>query len=363
MSSNMVEVVEILDIKPHPNADRLDLAFVKGWQVIVGKGEYRKSDKVIYIPIDSVLPDYLLKILFPEGSKVVPSKGRIKTIKLRGAISQGMIVSFDALGMEELPLGMNVAEALGITKYEPPQAPVQMRGAAVSVKQVNPHFHKYTDIENFKNHTGLFEKGEIVVCTEKIHGTNFRAGWVKTVPNTWWKKVKKFFGKLPEWEFVYGSRNVQLHDKPNAKTFYTENVYKKTVEAYRLKERLDPGEVLYGEVYGDGIQKGYTYGCGPGETKLVVFDVQVGEAYLSSAELGDWLLNACLPSVPILFVGEYDETGVKELAKGPSILHPATSVREGIVIRPIHETKTHMGRKLLKLINDDYLMKDQTDFH
>ena len=370
MSSHVVEVVEIDEIRPHPNADRLDLAIVKGWQCVVGKGSYRKGDKAIYIPIDSILPQYLLDILFPPGSKVVPSKGRIKTIKLRGAISQGMLMDFKDIDAEEMPVGTDMSESLGIKKYEPPVAPATMRGATASPKQSNPYFHKYTDIENFKHHNNLFEPGEIVVVTEKIHGTNFRAGWVKTVPNTLWKKVKKFFGRLPEWEFVYGSRNVQLQDRLMAKTYYDSNVYAKTVEQYNLKEILDKGNVLYGEIYGDGIQKGYSYGCEKGETKLAVFDIQVqshinpdSQLYLDSAQLGNWLLVTELPSVPLLYVGPYDEAKLRALASGPSILEPSHKVREGVVIRPLHEATAHIGRKILKLINDDYLLKDQTEFH
>ncbi len=373
MSSHIVEVCEITDVQPHPNADRLDIAQVKGWQCVTGRGQYRKGDIAIYIPIDSVLPESLETILFPPESKVRLNNRRVKSIKLRGAISQGMLMDFKDISAEEMPVGTDMSESLGITKWEPP-APKSpsLRGNMTSPKQTNPYFHKYTDIENYKNYNGLFQPGEIVVVTEKIHGTNFRCGWVKSVPNTLWKKVKKFFGYLPEWEFVYGSRNVQLQDRgKGAATYYSENVYAKTVDQYNLKNLVEKGQVVYGEIYGDGIQKGYTYGCGPGETKLAVFDVQVqshinpdSQLYMDSAQLGNWLLETKLPSVPILYVGAFDESSVKNLAMGASILWPEQKIREGVVVRPLHEAFAICGRKILKLINDDYLLKaDTTENH
>jgi RNA ligase (TIGR02306 family) len=372
MSSHIVEICEVDDVQPHPNADRLDIVRVKGWQCVVGKGEYRKSDKVIYIPIDSVLPENVESILFPPDSKVKLHNHRIKTIKLRGAISQGMAVKPETLAVCG-EVGYDVGGVLGITKYEPPPPKEPgFRGRQTSPKQCNPYFHKYTDIENIKNYNSVFEPGEIVVVTEKIHGTNFRCGWVKSVPNTWWKKVKKFFGWLPEWEFVYGSRNVQLQDRGSgATTFYEENVYAEAVKKYRLKEVLDKGYVLYGEIYGDGIQKGYTYGCGKGERKLAVFDVQIqshlnpnSQLYLDSAQLGQFVLDTKLPSVPIIYVGEYDEARIKSMAVGESVVAPSQKIREGVVIRPLHEAVSICGRKILKLINDDYLLKaDTTENH
>lgn len=83
MSTFEVSVVKIDDVIEHPNADRLDLVQIAGWNCVIRKGEYQKGDKVVYIPIDSILPFEIESKLFPPDSKVKLSKSRVKTIKLR----------------------------------------------------------------------------------------------------------------------------------------------------------------------------------------------------------------------------------------------------------------------------------------
>src|SRR5574337_1686034 len=98
MSTLKVESVKIEQIHAHPNADRLEIAQIKGWQCIVQKDRYKAGDLAVYIPIDSVLPETVESKLFPPDSKVKLSGSRVKTIKLRGIISQGMLADFKTLG-------------------------------------------------------------------------------------------------------------------------------------------------------------------------------------------------------------------------------------------------------------------------
>jgi RNA ligase (TIGR02306 family) len=354
MSTFAVEVVKIDDIQPHPNADRLEIATMKGWQCVVGKGSFHPGDLCVYIPIDAVLPEDVMNTLF-EGAKIKPSS-RVKTIKLRGAISQGIAAQLVALGVGDAELGDDVGEYLGITKYEPPAASFQAGAAKAGPKQVNPNFRKYTSIENAKNYKDkVFEEGELVIVTEKIHGTNFRAGYVPFYADTLWKKVKKFLHLAPKYEFVYGSHNVQLKGGGN--------VYADIVEKYRLRENLAEGEVVYGEIFGDGIQKGYNYGLTNGERQLVLFDIMVDGEYLSpvafKVRADQWLR----PTVPVLYKGPFNFDKIKSLTAGPSVLAPAQKVREGVVCKPVEESSTFIGRKVLKFISDEYLLRDQTDFH
>ena len=367
VSSHNVEVVNIDGIEKHPNADRLDLAKIKGWQCVVGRDEYKAGDKVIYIPIDSVLSPECEKKLFSGGSKVVLHNGRVRTIKLRGQISQGMVAPLALFGLEHIAVGSNVAELIGVSKYEPPSERATNVVCAARQRPINnPMFHKYTGIENFKYWTDVFQDGEEIYVTEKIHGANFRAGWVRTHCNTLWKKIKRCFGLLPTYEFVYGSHNIQLQDKLFVKTYYKGNPYAKIVDQYNLKEVLEHGEVVYGEMYGHGIQANYTYGCGPDQHKLVVFDVKKEREdgamrYLDTNELLDFCATRSLPIVPMLYAGPFDVHKIPALSRGKSLLSPAQRVREGCVVRPIkemaHELYNFMGgRKILKSINDDYLL-------
>jgi len=362
VSTHVVEVTSIVDVRPHPNADRLELATVKDWQCVVGKDTFKPGDPCVYIPIDSVLPQPVMDVIF-SGAKIKPSP-RVKTIKLRGAISQGIAVRPSELGVDA-PIGKDVAKTLGITKYEPPEPSFQ--GGTSTPKtgrsQTNPHFRKYTGIENAKNYRNVFEEGEHVIVTEKIHGTNFRAGYVPFHTDTVWKKVKKFFGMAPKFEFVYGSHNVQLQSKLLYTGFYDTNVYAEAVKKYRLQELLKPGEVVYGEVYGAGIQKGYTYGCAEGERKLALFDVMIDGKYLDPVAFEKFADARQLPRVPVLYRGPFDKDGVKALTVGDSVLVPTQKIREGVVCKPVVESATFIGRKVLKFISDAYLLGDQTDFH
>src|SRR5574338_171713 len=179
MSSLNVKVIPITAIENHPNADRLELAIFEGWQCVVQKGKYMQGQPVVYIPVDSILPQDLETYLFPEDSKIKLEKHRVRTIKIRKAISEGMVLSLQELReggfIHETPkVGDDLAEVLGITKYEPPER-YTPQGAAKQVKKrdQNPYFTQYTDLENFKWYPNLFQEGEEVVILEKIHGTNF----------------------------------------------------------------------------------------------------------------------------------------------------------------------------------------------
>lgn len=365
MSKLRVEICRIDKVENHPNADRLDLVTVAGWQCVVTKGNFKEGDKCIYIPIDSILPSDVESKIFGPDSKVKLSKSRVKTIKLRGAISQGLAIKPSLLlGEYEYVEGEDVAEILGITKYEPPIATSPESSAqATPRKKENINFKKYTDISNLKWYPNLFE-GEFVVATEKIHGCNFRAGYVPFDANTLWKKIKQFLGLAPKYEFVYGSRNVQLQNKSTYNGYYSENVYLKMVKKYNLEEKLVPGEVIYGEIYGDGIQKNYSYGCEKGEQKAVFFDLIFNGEYLSFDNFFLTLYMRNLPMAPIVYTGRFNLDALKDHTKGPSRLCPKQEVREGIVVRPEHkEENSYAGRKILKMINDEYLLKDNTEYH
>jgi RNA ligase (TIGR02306 family) len=362
MSDFAVEVVLIDDVAPHPGADRLDLARVRGWNIVVAKGQFKKHDLAVFFPIDSVLPPALEELLFSD-SKIKPKNGRIRTCKIRGMVSQGLLASLDGVGLAPREIsgmpGYVLTEALGVVKYEPSEA-VCFVGRQVKKRDLNPHFHEYRDIPRLKNIPHAFKEGDLVTVTEKIHGTNFRAGWVEYVPRTLWQKAKAWFCYAPLYEFVYGSRRVQLQDKRSWDGFYDSNVYARTVEKYGLRA-LPFGTVVYGEVYGDGIQKGYSYGCEAGEHKLVLFDIEVDGVELPQADFRRAAEGLGLPTAPMLFEGPYVPESVMQLARGASVLSPSQKVREGVVCRG------SVAGQVVKIINEDYellqVKQDGTDFH
>ncbi len=171
MAELKIEVVEIDNVIKHPNADRLDICTIKGWECVSGRGQFLVGEKAVYIPIDSILPEELEAKVF-GNSKIKLNKHRVRTIRIRGAVSQGLLVPLETLGIKEtVKVGSDLTGELGVTKYEPKDVPSGMRTNLKKVTKANPnpHFHKYTSIQNIKNYNKLFEGCDIVL-SEKAHG-------------------------------------------------------------------------------------------------------------------------------------------------------------------------------------------------
>jgi len=121
--------LEVLDrVWEHPDADRLDLAKVIGmdFQFVVLKGAYRSGDRVLYFPVDSLLPPHVIEALGLTGRLAGKQHNRVKTIRLRGEYSQGLVcrpetVLGEAWGHFDLSAEA-LTKRLGVTKYEPPQS-------------------------------------------------------------------------------------------------------------------------------------------------------------------------------------------------------------------------------------------------
>lgn len=375
MSENFkVPLTKILEIHPHPNAHSLELATIYGYQVVVKKGVYEKGSEIIYVPIDSIIPAELEYELFPPDSKIKLSKQRVRQIRIRKLASQGMVVPKEAIkavyNFEPTKLEEDLAERLRIKKYEPPTPSFQRAGEAKDKikKKENTNFQKYNGLTNIKWCPFMFGEGETVVYQEKIHGTNARAGLVPFQANTLLKKIKKFFGIAPKFEFCYGSNNVQLQQKTNYSGFYGEDIYGNVFKKIDVKSKLRPGEVVYGEIYGQGIQKNYHYGTS--EHKFVLFDVKVinedgTQVWLSPDEVIEFAEERGFDMVPELYRGPFfNVEHTKDFTLGNSVLCPKQAVREGLVVKSVNHYNDERGNKrALKVISEKYLDKDQSDFH
>jgi RNA ligase (TIGR02306 family) len=230
MSEFRVPITTIKEVFPHSNANALEFVKCYDFNVIVTKGRYKVGDIVVYVPIDSLLPQNLEDKLFPQDSKIKLHNHRVKQIKIRGQYSQGMVIAPEDITAKIIDFNWtpetNVAEFLGITKYEPGPAPFEDTKAQKRDKpKENPLFHQYNGIENIKWYPDLFQEGEEVVIQEKLHGSNCRASILPYSANTPWKKIKKWLGLAPEFEYCYGSNMVQLQERKNYKGYYGENVY------------------------------------------------------------------------------------------------------------------------------------------
>jgi RNA ligase (TIGR02306 family) len=294
------------------------------------------------------------------------------------------------LGWKE---GQNVAQELGITKYEPPEPQYQQRDKETIYstylkykegkisfrrfifksiglikecvrpkKNINPFFSKYTDIENIKNFNTIFTEGDEVSITEKIHGSNTRAGYLRRPTKYFWQR---WFSKLlGEYEFVYGSHNVQL-SFGKKKTWYGEDVYGKIAKRYKLGELIPKDYILYGEIYGKKIQE-LEYGLK--DIDVVFFDLKYKDSYVDYDTFCTFCSERNLPIVPLLFKGRLSMDSLKYFTEGDSILsskNGVNQIREGCVVKSLHEDfHPRLGRKILKSINPEYLIKkERTEYH
>ncbi len=377
-----VPVTCIKEIKPHSGADKLELAIIYGFQVIVPKGAFKVGDVVIYVPVDSILSSRVENVVFGPESKVKLHKGRVRQIRLRGLASQGMAIKPDdmypiiaeyaaAKKIKEINIlpEQDLSEILGICKYEPgPKGLPSTPGVKRDKPRENPLMHKYGGCENIKWRPDFFEGLEVTV-QEKLHGTNARYALLPNKPNTLWKRFLKLIGMLPKLEFCYGSNNVQLQSKGYKNGFYSEDVYGKMAKQEQISEKLRPGETVFGEIVGPGIQNNYHYDIPEGQHRLVIFDVKFYDGtktrWLNPAEVRAFALERGFEMVPTLYQGPYNLEIIKGLTLGNSVYAPGQKVREGVVIKAVENyDNEYCGKMARKLISEDYLADAKnTDNH
>lgn len=243
MATFEVPVVKVT-ILPHENADTLEIAQIFGYTAVVQKGLLKTGDLAAYIPEQSLVPETVLETMNLKGRLGGAQKNRVVPIKLRGVLSQGLLYPAPPKWVE----GQNVAEELGITKWEP-HIPAQLAGEVASC----PHMKFTFDVENIKKYPNVLREGELVYITEKIHGTCLLVGGVS--------------GEAMHPEMVNGGYYVSskgqaskgLYMKDNQKN--TTNTYMRAVKEQigldalnGLDNTLRGKWFLLGEVFGRGVQ-------------------------------------------------------------------------------------------------------------
>lgn len=323
MSTHEVRVVRIDELLPHPNAERLELVKVFGaYTCAVAKGAWQVGDLAAFIEPDYIVPE-TADFAFLGKSRRIGAK------RLRGVWSEGLLVK----APEGAALGDNVMERMGIERHVPRikvwggatgGAPI---GLADGVPEELMRLHKY-DLENVKKFIDVFEPREPVYVTEKIHGANarfvFRDGQMWAGGRTQWRK--------PEPVNVYWEA---LRQNP-------------WIEEWC---RQFEGDVLYGEVFGQ-VQD-LTYGAKQGQIFFRAFDVLSENTFLDPATFCAILtVDQRVPRHPLL---PFDLELLCELAEQPSLL--GGGICEGLVIKPLHERISYVGRVALKLVSRQYLAR------
>lgn len=364
MSTFKVEVREIEAVWAHGNADRLDVACLKDldYQFIVQKNNYVAGQLVVYFPIDSLLPSNLIERFDLVGKLSGPLKNRIKSIKLRGQLSQGFVSSLDALKdiLGEVSVLDDVTTELGVEKYEPVISEIPGSTRVSTLPSTVPYY----DLEGCERYKAIVESllDEKVFITEKLEGSNYACGFDDRL-----KEDERY--KDQEGKFVLSRRQsiIPVDDKSNS--FWEVAKQQKFFElCERIKAHYEWFKftnvyqvVLRGEIVGPGIQKNIYNLKQP---KVFLFDIMVNDKYIDAIDFYV-LQDKCAmdfkdQTVPSLsFNATLREwlvgSNIKTKSTGPSMLNPK-QLREGIVIRPLVEADyPHFGRLILKQRSPEYL--------
>lgn len=372
MSTFEVKVVRLDAVNPIVNADSIEVAHVGGYRAVVRKGDFKAGDLAIYIPEGAVLPERLIEIIGLTGKLAGSQHNRVKATKLRGVLSQGLVIpttvwfllhgdnETDWRGIYED--GLDIAEAFGIVKYEPP-IPAHLAGEVF-----NAGLNKTLafDVENIKKFPGTFLDGEQVVISEKIHGTNFTCASI-------------------DGEYLVYSKGLgcekglcfKLDAEANNKNLYV-RVYRELgllEKIERLVAWFQAPVYLLGEAYGCQDLK---YGLKNGEVGFRLFAVWVGYPprfghatvgrYLNDTEVENVCQTYDIERVPVLYRGPFSLDIVEALTTGKeTVTGKGVHIREGVVINAAVERHVEgLGRAMLKSVSADYLCRknpDATEFN
>jgi RNA ligase (TIGR02306 family) len=338
-------------VAPIPNADTIEVARIGGWNVVVKKGDHQPGDLVVYCEVDSYLPEraefeFLRKSCFRSAVDGLRAGLRIKTVKLRGQVSQGIVFPLSILGdrPHECGEGDDVTERLDIIKYERPLTP-QLRGQAAGYF---PSWIPKTDEPRWQNIGAAIDRNRQwqFDCTEKLDGSSMTVA------------------VRGEESFVC-SRNVWLkEDDDNAFCNLAREIGVLAAMRDYAAAREWEGLVLQGELIGPGIQ-GNRYQLTRHEWRI--FNVLVyGEGqckWVTNESVRIHVANlakniterfATVPELP----GGNIAADLNEHSRGGSILRPEVP-REGVVWRcavPLDDDPD-IGRVSFKAINPDFLLK------
>lgn len=338
----MAKICEIDKILPIPDADAIEVAFVGGWAVVVKKGEYTEGMRAVYCEIDSWIPTKLAPFLSKgkEPREFEGIKGeRLRTIKLRGQLSQGLLLNLDHAipWTNSYHLDDDVSEVLGIIKWEKPMN-AQLAGVC---KGNFPSLIPKTDQERCQN-----LKKEIVQANEA--GTKFEI-------------TEKLEGSsmtcyLIDGEFGVCSRNMDLKETEGNSFWATarrDDVEEKMRSEFGLADFA-----LQGELIGPGIQ-GNIYKLMDTQFRIFdIYDIRRGE-YVDPTTRQSMVANMGLSHVPFIAytASLYDTLGITDIpqllgfAEGMSML--ANTEREGLVFKEVN------GGFTFKAISNKYLLGEK----
>lgn len=325
----LASVQEVRELRPIPNADFIELAIVQGWQAVVKRGQFAVGDKAIYFEIDSVFPDIEVFRFLWKGYDTRPEKHRLKTARLRGELSQGLLMTPQELGFDPdaLELGQDLSEMLGITKYDPP-IPMDT-GANV----IGPFISDVSKTDEERIQSSLWQldalRGLPYYITEKLDGTSVTYGFY-------------------DGEFRVCNRNRRVDEHSDYARVMPEG----------LPQMLGNRYVIQGEICGPGVQKNP---LGLKRPEVFFFNLwdRTKHGYADFFALRFFCEYHGLHMVPVLEEGESFNYTLQELLEKAQGTYASGKQREGIVIRPRKEVRMPNGSRLsFKVLNNIFLLKE-----
>lgn len=332
----LASVQRILNLEPIEGADAIEKATVLGWQLVVKKNEFNIGDLCVYCEIDCLMPDR------PEFEFLKHRGMRVRTIRLRGQVSQGICFPLSILPTDfEVVEGAECTEQLGITKYEPP-IPACLSG---KMKGGFPSFVPKTDETRVQNLQKVLTKykGQVFYVTEKIDGSSA----------TYY---------LNDGVFGVCSRNIDLLEDG-------ENSFWKVAREMDIENKLRSLGIncaIQGELYGEAIQDNKYRVKGQTVRFFNFFDIDKF-AYANYADFLTIFSQLELPVVPIIKTDYILSDDIEQIIKDATIKSTLLNTVwcEGIVLRPIDEKidlllsneKFNTGRVSFKAINPEFLIK------
>jgi RNA ligase (TIGR02306 family) len=339
----MATVRRVDAVNPIPDADAIEVATVGGWRVVIKKGEFKPGDLAVYCEIDSWIPNDLAPFL-SKGTEPRVYNGvageRLRTVKLRGQVSQGLLLPHDIVwdknmfDFNRFDAGDDVSELLNIQKWEAP-IPAQLAG---EVRGMFPGFIPKTDQERIQNLTAEFADW----TERKLH----------------WEVTEKLDGSSMT-VYVFDddegvcSRNLNLRET-EGNSLWT--VARRNDLIGKIRS-TGQNLAFQGELIGEGIQ-GNPYKIRGQEFYLFdIYDIGAGR-YLTPLErqaLAARLQVRCVPTVAA-HANPYDTLGIVDIAQmlkfaeGKSVLMDKTE-REGLVF------KCHEDAVSFKAISNKFLLK------
>lgn len=333
----LATIQRVSEILPIKDAEKIEVAKVMGWYIVVERNKFKPEDLVIFYEVDSFLPilpeyEFLRKSSYKKLADGVEGF-RLKTIRLRGQISQGLIMPLNTFLFKKYPEeGEDVTSLLGVIKYDPP-IPACLSGEVVGPF---PGYLSRTDEIRIQAHPNVLErhKGKAFVATEKLDGTSC------TVYNY-------------NEEYGVCSRELNLVEKED-------NTFWRVTNSYNLREKLKAkgNYGVQGEIIGEGIQ-GNKYKLRGQD--LFVFNVYNIDkrSYLNYDEFKAFCSDLGLKTVPTLYTFILGHT-VDDLVASSKFFSTLNDgvLAEGIVFRPLEEGRDiELGRLSFKAISPEFLIK------